>query len=300
MDIQRFNSVMGMASRPDTPWRKYHDYLMSDDGLSGREYFKSRGLNKDTAKHFKIGFTESNEIAIPVFKNGDLVDYKFRSIANKEFRRHSGGETWVVNEQAFQYAEEDKYIICVEGEFDAMALYQLGFRSVVSTTGGAQGPTPWLNNIPDDAQIYICYDSDLSGQEAAYKLADRVGIERCKNIVFKNVKDANDFLLDSGTKEEYQRLLDDSKRFNVEGILKIGDAIDSLEKNRIQRVPTFLSRLTSHLGGGIPKAGIMTISGHSKAGKSNLLMNMIVNHAKAGMPTLMISLENDLYLVLRN
>ena len=299
MQIERFNNLMGMASRPDVPWQKYHDNLMSKNGIPGRDYFKSRGLNGDTAEHFKIGFTESREIAIPIFKNGDLVDYKFRSIDEKKFRRHTGGETWVINEEAFKYAEEDGFIICVEGEFDAMALYQLGFRSVVSTTGGAQGPTPWLNNIPENAAIYICYDYDVPGQEAAEKLADRIGLEKCQNVVFKDFKDANDFLKAGGTTNQFQEMLDNSKKFNVQGILRIQDVIDSLEKNRIQRVPTFLKRLTQCLNGGVPKAGIITISGLPKQGKSSLLMNMCVNHAKAGIPTLLISLENDLYFTVQ-
>lgn len=299
MDIQSVQALLGFANRPNIPWQKYRDMLFSDVGKPGREYLKSRNLNKDTSKYFKLGFTETGEIAIPVFKSGDLIDYKFRSINEKKFRRHSGGETWVVNEEAFQYAEEDGYIICVEGEFDAMALYQLGFRSVVSTTGGAQGPTTWINKIPEGVKIIINYDNDEPGQEAAQKLAERIGIEKCYNIVFKECKDANEFLLKNGTTEEYQKLLDNAEKFKVQGILNLRDVIDSLEKNKIQRVPTFLSRLTSHLGGGIPRAGIITISGSPKQGKSSLLMNLLVNHALSGLPTLLVSLENDLYFTVQ-
>lgn len=299
MDVQRFNLIMGQASRPSVPWKVYFDNLKADGGAPGRDYLKARGLNGNTATHFKLGFTDAREIAIPVFKNGDLVDYKFRNIDEKKFRRHSGGETWVVNEEAFKIAKEEKKLICVEGEFDAMALYQLGFDYVVSTTGGAQGPTPWLNEIDKDVLVYICYDNDEPGQEAAVKLADRIGIDKCLNMVFKDAKDANEFLLKGGTKEQFEQMMDEAKKFNVEGILRIQDVIESLEKNKIQRVPTFLERLTSHLNGGIPRAGIVTISGREKAGKSSLLMNLCINHAKAGLPTLLISLENDLYFTVQ-
>lgn len=298
MDIQKFNLIVGQASRPNVSWEVYHKNLRSDIGKPGRDFLKARGFDSSTVKHFRIGYTENREISIPVFKNGDLVDYKFRNVDEKKFRRHQGGETWVVNEEAFKWAKEDGYIVCVEGEFDAMALYQLGIRSVVSTTGGAQGATPWLNDIPDDTKIFICYDNDEPGQEAATKIADRIGIERCLNMMFE-VKDANDFLLNGGTKEQFEEMMESAKKFQVEGILRLDTVIDSLEKNKVQRIPTFLTRLTSHLGGGVPKAGIITLSGKPKSGKSSLLMNMVVNHAREGTPTLLVSLENDLYFTVQ-
>src|SRR3990167_2229579 len=194
MNIQSLQEVMAFAKRPDVPWQTHRDRLFSEGGVDGRNYLKSRMLGAKSTKHFRIGFSENREIVFPVFKDDQLVDYKYRSIDEKKFRRHAGGETWVVNEQAFQYADEDKYIICVEGEFDAIALFELGFRSVVSTTGGAQGPTTWINKIPKDVKIIINYDNDEPGQEAAYKLAERIGIEKCFNIILSQ-KDANDFLM---------------------------------------------------------------------------------------------------------
>lgn len=294
------NMLASAIRHPDVPWQKYYNALFSESGKPGRDFLKGRGFkNKSTIQHFRLGFTETNEIAIPVFKDGTLVDYKFRNIERKEFRRHMGGETWVVNEAAFEYCKEDKYIILVEGEFDAMALYELGFRSVVSTTGGAQAATPWLDRVPEDVKIYICYDNDEPGQEAAAKIADRVGIEKCLNIVFKDCKDANDFLKAGGTKEQFLGLFHNAEKFKIYGIVNISEAINSLEKNKVQRVETFLPRLTHHLNGGVPRAGIITISGLPKRGKSSLLMNLVVNHAMAGIPTLLVSLENDLYFTVQ-
>lgn len=294
-------AILGFVNRPSVPFEKYEKELYFGKDKDGLKYLKEvRGLKNKTLQHFHVGYNDKQrEIAIPVFKSGDLVDYKFRKIDAKEFRRHSGGETWVVNEQAFQYAKEDKYIICVEGEFDAMALYQLGFHSVVSTTGGAQGPTTWIDKIPKGTRTYVCYDNDEPGQEAAQKLAERIGLEKCYNVVFKDVKDANEFLLKDGTKEKFQKILDNAEKFKIQGILNLREVIDSLEKNKIQRIPTFLSRLTSHLGGGVPKAGIITISGNAKTGKSSLLMNLCINHAMTGLPVLLISLENDLYFTVQ-
>lgn len=299
-DIQSIKNIWGIHSRPTVPFQRYKDNLWFNDDKSGQEFLvKTRGLKPTVLQHFNVGMTENKEVVIPVFKDGELIDYKFRKIAEKEFHRHPGAETWVVNEQAFQSSAEDGYIICVEGEFDAMALYQLGFRSVISTTGGAQAPTPWVKKIPDKIKVYICYDNDEPGQDAAQKLAERIGINRCFNIKFPDVKDANDFLLKGAKKSDFQKLISKAEKFRIKDVFQVHEIIDKLRDNRLQRTPVFSQRLTAHLNGGISAKSLVTISGRTGVGKSTVLMNMLVHHANEGRPVLLVSLENDLYFTVQ-
>ena len=294
-DIKDIQSLFGLRSRPSVPYQKYEDYLYGENKDGLRYLVKTRGLQPTILQHFHIGFTDTNEIAIPVFKDSEVVDYKYRSIAEKTFRRHPGSETWVFHETAFQYAVEDGYLCIVEGEIDAMSLFQLGFKSVVSISSGAMGPTPWINKIPDGIKIYINFDNDETGQEAAQKLAERIGIEKCFNVKFENVKDANDFLLAGGTKEEYQKLLDGAQKFRIKDIFRIDEVLEKLKDNKLNRVPVFSERLTAHLNGGIPAKSLVCISGRSGVGKSSTLINLLVQHANEKRPVLLVSLENDLY-----
>jgi KaiC/GvpD/RAD55 family RecA-like ATPase/5S rRNA maturation endonuclease (ribonuclease M5) len=304
MTISSVSQLWGIKNRPEVNYAEYENnlYNYKTDPMAAealKYLIEERGMKLSTLQNFHVGYNkEQHEITIPVLKDTELVDYKFRGITEKTFRRHQGSETWVVNELAFQYAEEDGYLICVEGEFDAMALYQLGFRSVVSTTGGAQGATPWVNKIPDGIRVYIYYDNDEAGQESGQKLAERIGLERCSNITTVE-KDANDFLRAGKTKEEFSKVLENSKKFKIKDVFQVNEILDALENNRLKRVDVFSPRINAHLDGGIPKQSLVTILGKTGVGKSTLLMNSLVHHADGGHPVFLVSLENDLFFTVQ-
>lgn len=290
---------IGISSRPTTNPKQYLDNLYFGSNKAGEKYLQEvRGFNHETIQHFKLGLNDQGEITIPIFKSGELIDYKYRGIEEKTFRRHHGSENWVINDIAFENCLKEGYLICVEGEFDAIALWQLGFKSVVSTTGGSQGGTPWVKEVPDNVKIYINYDNDEPGQEAARKLADKLGIQRCYNVILP-CKDANDFIIGGGTKEHYQEILDNSPRFKIQNVYKLSEVLDNLEKNKLPRVSVFSDRITAKMNGGIPSQSLVVISGDTGVGKSTILLNFLSFHANQGKPVLLISLENDIYFTVQ-
>ena len=297
-NIQSIGSVFSMFSKPSVPFQKYEDNLYNGDKTVLEYMVRVRKLKPSTLQYFHVGATENKEVAIPVFKDGILIDYKFRNVVEKSFRRHPESETWALNDIAFSSCVKDGYIIAVEGEMDCMSLWQLGFKNVVSTTGGAQSKTPWVNKIPDNIKVYIAYDQDEPGQNAAQELAERVGLERAFNVRLPG-KDSNEFLVSGGTTEEFQKLLDESTKFRVQDIFRIDEVLDRLENNKLKRQSTFSKRLTNELSGGIPQGSLVTISGRTGVGKSTALMNMLIHHANLGKPVLLISLENDLYFTIQ-
>ena len=60
---------------------------------------RDRGFTIDTIKHFHLGLTEKNRISIPIYKNGELIDYKFRTIPpdEKNFFRTPNSLTRIYN-----------------------------------------------------------------------------------------------------------------------------------------------------------------------------------------------------------
>lgn len=285
--------------RPQIPHEIFEERLWSNAGKEILEYLlNERKLARKTIKYFKLGATENNEVAIPIFKDGNLIDYKFRSVKEKRFRRVEDAETWVINDDAFLKAEENGFVVITEGEFDTMAVWQMGIKSVVSGTGGAQSLALWIDRIPEKAKVYINYDNDEPGQDSARKLAERIGIERCYNVILPT-KDANDFIKEGHTYEEYIETLKSSKRFEVKDVYKLADALEALEKNKIQRVSTFLDRINIHTKGGIPRKSLIIVSGITGIGKSTTVMNFLIDHADKGLPVMLISLENDIYFTLQ-
>ena len=176
-EIRSLKDIWGIHSKPQVPYSAYESALYKHDVNSGAKealkyLIETRKLKLSTLQHFHVGYNvEQHEIAIPVIKDSELIDYKYRGVSEKTFRRHPGSATWIVNEEALQHATEDGYIIITEGELDALSVYQLGHRSVVSPTGGAQGPTPWAGKIADKVKVYINVDNDEPGQDFAQKLA---------------------------------------------------------------------------------------------------------------------------------
>jgi archaellum biogenesis ATPase FlaH/5S rRNA maturation endonuclease (ribonuclease M5) len=287
-----------------TPYEEYekalYSYKTNDKAKEALIFLrKTRGLKLETLQNFHIGYNERmHEVAMPIFKDSELIDYKFRKISEKGFRRVSGGATWAFNDKAFETSKEDGYIVITEGEIDCMTVYQYGIKSVVSVTSGATGSTPWIDRVPPEIKIYINFDSDEVGQEAAYKLASKIGLERCYNVALPT-KDANEFLTTGHTAEDYKHILKNSPRFNLKDIYMVVDVIDQLSKHRLRRIPVFLERLTDEMNGGIPNQSLVTISGKTGEGKSSFLLNLLVGHANAGKPVMLISLENDLYFTVQ-
>jgi twinkle protein len=157
-----------------------------------------RGISSDTAKAYKC------------YKNGDdfhfgYTDDKGNVVAAKHRdsqKKFSISGDW---KQAQLYGQHlfgrgGKYVTVVEGEFDAMAAYQmLGSKwPVVSIRNGAasavkdiQKQYEWLDSFDS---IVICFDADEPGQRAAQQVAELFG---SKAQLFKHrdgFKDASDYL----------------------------------------------------------------------------------------------------------
>jgi twinkle protein len=180
----------------------------------------------------------------------------------------------------------------------------MGADNVISSTGGAQGSAgdsseEWIDLIPDEVdRIYINYDNDEPGKKAARALAERIGIERCYNVILPQ-KDANDFMRAGGTLDDYRRILKQSRKFDIEGVQKIEDVLDEVRNTKIERLSTFLPRFTVYTKGGIPKKSLVVLSGRTGVGKSTALLNFMIDHANNHKPCLLISLENDIAFTLK-
>ncbi len=149
-----------------------HDALLGDEHSALTE-LKKRGFTEETIRHFKIGVTTTHNSKksysplwqIPYYAAGmfgqSITCVKYRTIppADKKMWREAGMDSPLYNAQNIDYAA-DRVILC-EGEFDAMALWQVGHSNVVSTSTGAKGFKPeWIQRLSDFKQVILCYDGD--------------------------------------------------------------------------------------------------------------------------------------------
>jgi twinkle protein len=171
--------------------KKAQDYIDSESAD-----LKFRSLNRATADRYMVRETEKS-ILFPYFNSAkELTAIKFRKKAIKDF--FFDGDTKEVGlfgQEAFP--KGGKFITITEGEFDAMAAYQLmGSKyPVVSVKTGAEGAVrdckasyEWLDSFDN---IVICFDNDAPGQKAALAVAELFSHKA--KVVRLNLKDANEY-----------------------------------------------------------------------------------------------------------
>src|SRR5262249_6121377 len=130
-------------------------------------------------------------VIFPYFRNGELVNRKFRTIREKHFRLEAGCELVLYGVDDI---EPEKPLVWVEGEIDKLSLEAAGFRSVVSVPNGA--PAPGTKNYDamfgfldaDREKIeairrhVIAVDSDPPGARIEDELSRRLGVEKCSRV----------------------------------------------------------------------------------------------------------------------
>ena len=160
-----------------------------------------RGLQPDTLKHFRIGYSpNSNTITIPTYVPFDgenvLMRVKQRYLSrNKErskYAQYPGSVASVpFNADALKH---DPYVILVEGEIDAMTLWQTARDLIAPVTFGSVTSTPdavmWRDWLKCPDVICVCGDNDDPGRTADAKTYK--SIQRLKDIRRWNGEDRTD------------------------------------------------------------------------------------------------------------
>jgi len=193
------------------------------------KYFESRMITQNTLIKCKVHSDtewmpqfqkEMEVICFPFFRNGKLINTKFRG-AKKSFKLVSGAELIWWNFDAI--AENTEIIIC-EGEIDGLTFVENGFDNVLSVPNGANNNLEYLDNsielFEHVTKIYLATDTDTKGIELKDELIRRFGAERCLTINFKECKDANEYFIQYGG-YDFKTLLNDAKDIPIKGNIEI-------------------------------------------------------------------------------
>lgn len=213
---------------PSQEWKNYTN--LSDSLVKYCE--NERKINQYTLKHFDISEEkyyqpsinkEVNNVVFNYFEGDVLVNKKYRS-GNKKFTQSKNGKPIFYNINSI-IGEDEVYI--VEGEFDVMALYEIGIKNAISIPNGANdNDNYWINSekyLKEIKKFYIATDNDESGNSVAEKIAQRLGRYRCERVLF-NGKDANDDLKNNILKETIYN----TKKYPVSGTFTTDDLIDKM------------------------------------------------------------------------
>lgn len=289
--LQSLQQTVGVEyTKPDTS--KYEAMVYALPDSKGYKYLtEDRGLTDETIKHFRLGYDKSkNAIAIPHFKDGELINIKYRFLEPKDIRYTSepNAEQWVFHDEGLSVAKEKGAIAIAEGEFDCMSLWQMGFKNVVSPGSGANSYGTWIEKIDEVKQVWIAYDNDEAGQGAAKELAERIGLEKCRNVTYPQ-KDANEFML-AGGEEDLRDLFAKATPFFKYEFSGLSDVVqklmdDPMEYLEVKLIPGVM----------LERDNLVVVSGETNAGKSTYSLNVVKELAEKDIPTLFLPIERGVY-----
>lgn len=286
------DTVNGSYIRPDIKLVvKYRDALK--DSPEALAYLHDeRGLSDDTIAHFRLGYDEERAaIAIPIFKDGNLINIKYRILhpTGPKYLSESGAETWIYNEAGIVAANKFQKILIVEGEFDLMSVWQAGIKNVVSPASGKNSYGPWIEYLDKIKEVYIAYDNDAPGRETAKEMAERIGTDKSYEVKYpEGIKDANEFFR-KYTPDDFKGLTRAARPYYSHTFKGMGDIIEGLRNQREDtlQVP-FVPKVQ------LEKDWLVVLSGRSNVGKTTYALNVADWLATEGHPVLVMPFERGI------
>lgn len=301
------------GERPPTGMdTNFHQRLIDGAAPDVVEYLTTRGFTMETIRRFKIGVCGNGNallISIPHYYRGELVCLKFRTVPpmRKSFRRWKDCPSVLFNgdcleDLAEQPPHERRVFIC-EGETDAMALCQLGYRYVVASTTGAgksDWPEHWLAPLEPATEICLVYDSDTAGEEGAAKAAKILGKFRCRRVV-PPLHDCAKMVEAGYGRQEFDQAIAEGKLYDDGSVRPLGAFADQLRNMLSSEAPkgrtTGWATLDTILGG-VRDGELSIITGDTGSGKSTWSTALARSQAAQGTPVLIAPFEQPCYEIL--
>ena len=269
------------------------------------KYFAKRKISEETLKKYNISYNDQKEIQIPYYKNGELVNIKYRTnLGNgkKTFRQEKDSEKTFYG---MDFVDKNNPLIIVEGEMDVLALAEVGIYSVSVPQGGSDTKLECIENcwdwIKEFKEFIIAVDNDEVGDKLKNTLLDRFGKENCKIVNWGNYKDANEVLMAG---EDVASYIANATVLNPDGLNIYYDNFDTIYKHIYEQDTDFYStgwkKLDELLK--IRTGYLMVVTGYPSRGKSTFVDNLLVNLSlKYGLKHLIASFETtpeDSYVTL--
>lgn len=178
----------------------------------GHEYLAGRGISKETAEHFGVGFfpgkgSMARRVVIPIHNpDGELVAYAGRSLDGSEprYKLPAGvHKSQVVYNLHRAIATGERGLIVVEGFFDCMKVHQAGYPFVVGLMGCTMSEKQVQLLAAHADMLLVMLDGDEAGRKGTDEILLRLG----RRLWVKSVEVPEGLQPDRMTAEEIQELL---------------------------------------------------------------------------------------------
>lgn len=293
-------------------------FLQAHKAVEQTDYWKRRGLSKETVDRFKLGYVAewrhpkapkapaSPRLIIPTSPYSYLARDTRETIPEEQraYSKSKVGSIQLFNKKALQTAT--KPIFIVEGELDALSIIEVGGEAVaLGTTTKSKALIELLKAQAPAQALIIALDNDEAGQRASKELTEGLQGLNIPCYSFNpcgQYKDANEALQRDREAltiavEEAEHLQDEEAQAQKEAYLKnstahylqsfvngIADSVDT------PYIPTGFKKLDSVLDGGLYE-GLYIVGAISSLGKTTIITQIADQIAQAGTDVLIFSLE---------
>lgn len=242
---------------------------------------RSRGIPEGVMKMYgvKVEVNTANRepeaVYFPITRQGEIVGYKKRLLAEKEFSVIGNGKHSDLFGQSV-VGNGGKLLIITEGEFDCLSVFTMlqeqgKAYKVVSLPFGANTNAvkqhlEWLESFE---KIILWFDDDDAGKKTAKETAELLSVGKCFTVNSTGYKDANELLTNGNY--NIMQILSNAKPIRPDGIVSAKDVRELLKAGSPKPIARYPFSKLDEMLSGIRSTELITISAGSGLGKSQLL-----------------------------
>jgi len=280
---------------------------------SAYTYLGHRGISPKTFQLFKVLTKTEDDIPVEVgfvypdvngrlSGDNDETKVKIRSLNEKKFStKNFKGAKGLFGQNIFDPGSKDTITI-VEGEFDALAAYEMlsgsGIRSaVVSVSSASSAKSDCTNNrdyINSFKKIILCFDNDDPGSNAAKEVASLFDFNKLFRVQMQTYKDPNEYL-QKGDVSGFASIWKNARKYVPDAIINSFSEIEqSLSKSKEDLIGTYPFKDLQNALYGLHRGEVVVVKGGSGLGKTEFFRAMehhLLKTTKSGIG--IIHLEED-------
>lgn len=249
------------------------------------EYFKGRGISKETLELLGVGSFTTNGKEYIAFNYYDTfnnhVNIKYRNVDDKkDMRQLPNAQPSPYNAKILPNAP---YVLITEGEIDVASWVEAGVLYTISGQNGANDN--WITESYDQLEkiekIYIAVDNDEKGIGYKNAIARRFDKSILFLVDYGNYNDANEVLVNEGV-ARLREIFDKAEPYPVEGISRVNEFMEDAFRFFVEGYPTTyeagLKDLDKHYQ--LHLGDVTIVTGTPGAGKSNFVDYLAIQYAK--------------------
>lgn len=258
-------------------------------------YLDSRGISKETAQQYRIGF-DSGFVIIPV-SSSFYIARNTDSKAEFRYKNPKSAPVELFNAAAL-YNETGKPVFITEGTFDALSIIETGAQAVaLNSTSNYRKLLQILKEKKTNNVLIICLDKDETGEKTTEQLCAglrEINIQHVTADISGQHKDANEAL--TADKKTFTAAVRAAQRNtckpdNIFDYLRTGFTKEAAALKAQANRKTGFENLDREAGS--IYAGLYVVGGISSVGKTTFISQLADQMAAAGEHVLFFTMEQS-------